>query len=97
MHVIDYNWDIFKDKPIDDRGVPEIHFDIAAEVDQVAPLAGLGALDEEVRGGDCREGDPGRDRQALATHAPGEAVQWARSGIFSGNELKLHLEQYFLL
>ena len=66
---------MFKDKPIDDRGVPERLFDIAAEVDQVAPLAGLGALEGEVRGGACREGDPGRDRQALATHAPGEAVQ----------------------
>ena len=66
--------DMFKDKPIDDRGVPERLFDIAAEVDQVAPLAGLGALEGEVRGGDCREGDPGRERQALATHAPGEAV-----------------------
>ena len=59
MH--DYNEDIFKDKPIDDRGgVPEILFDIAAEVDQVAPLAGLGALEEEVRGGHCQERDPGR-------------------------------------
>ena len=65
---------MFKDKPIDDRGVPEILLDIAAEVDQVAPLAGLGALEGEVRGGD-REGDPGRERQALATQAPGEAVQ----------------------
>ena len=52
MYVIDANWDIFKDKPIDDRGVPEILFDAAAEVDQVAPLAVLGALEEEVRGGD---------------------------------------------
>ena len=69
---------MFKDKPIDDRGVPERLFDIAAEVDQVAPLAGLGALDEEVRGGDCREGDPGRERQALATHAPGEAVHLSK-------------------
>ena len=43
---------MFKDKPIDERGVPEILFDIAAEVDQVAPLAELGALEEEVRGGD---------------------------------------------
>ena len=43
---------MFKDKPIDDRGVPERLFDIAAEVDQVAPLAGLGALEGEVRGGD---------------------------------------------
>ena len=38
MHVIDDKNDMFKDKPIDDRGVPEILFDIAAEVDQVAPL-----------------------------------------------------------
>ena len=34
-------------------------------------LAGLGALEGEVRGGVCREGNPGRERQALATHAPG--------------------------
>ena len=60
MHVIDNERDIFKDKPIDDRGVPERLFDIAAEVDQVAPLAGLGALEGEVRGGDCRERAQGR-------------------------------------
>ena len=78
MHVIDYNWDIFKDKPIDDRGVPEILFDIAAEVDQVAPLAGLGALEEEVRGGHRQERDPGRGWQALAAHAPGEAVHLSK-------------------
>ena len=60
MHVIDDKNDMFKDKPIDDRGVPEILLDIAAEVDQVAPLAGLGALEEEVRGGQRRERDPGR-------------------------------------
>ena len=68
MHVIDDKNDMFKDKPIDDpiddliddRGVPEILFDIAAEVDQVAPLAGLGALEEEVRGGHRQERDPGR-------------------------------------
>ena len=76
MYVIDANWDIFKDKPIDDRGVPEILLDIAAEVDRVAPLAGLGALEEEVRGGHRQERDPGRGWQALATHAPGEAVHW---------------------
>ena len=35
-------------------------------------------MDEEVRGGDCREGDPGRDRQALATHAPGDAVHLSK-------------------
>ena len=81
MHVIDYNWDIFKDKPIDDRGVPEILFDIAAEVDQVAPLAGLGALEEEVRGGHRQERDPGRGWQALAAHAPGEAVQYNLTGV----------------
>ena len=86
MHVIDDKNDMFKDKPIDDRGVPEIHFDIAAEVDQVAPLAGLGALDEEVRGGDCREGDPGRERQALATQAPGEAVHSWFVFIFSHHD-----------
>ena len=75
MYVIDANWDIFKDKPIDDRGVPEILFDIAAEVDRVAPLAGLGAFEGEVRGGEDRqELDPGRGWQALAAHAPGEAV-----------------------
>ena len=64
MHVIGDENDMFKDKPIDDpiddRGVPEILFDIAAEVDQVAPLAGLGALEEEVRGGHRQERDPGR-------------------------------------
>ena len=60
MHIIDDKNDMFKDKPIDDRGVPEILFDIAAEVDQVAPLAGLGALEEEVRGGHRQERDPGR-------------------------------------
>ena len=76
MHIIDDKNDMFKDKPIDDRGVPEILLDIAAEVDQVAPLAGLGALEEEVRGGeDRRERDPGRGWQALVAHAPGEAVQ----------------------
>ena len=37
MHVIDDKNDMFKDKPIDDRGVPEILFDIAAEVDKVEP------------------------------------------------------------
>ena len=78
MHVIDYNWDIFKDKPIDDRGVPEILLDIAAEVDQVAPLAELGALEEEVRGGHRQERDPGRGWQALAAHAPGEAVHLSK-------------------
>ena len=60
MHVIDDKNDMFKDKPIDDRGVPERLFDIAAEVDQVAPLAGLGALEGEVRGGDCQERAQGR-------------------------------------
>ena len=60
MHKIDVKNDMFKDKPIDDRGVPEILFDIAAEVDQVAPLAGLGALEEEVRGGVRRERAQGR-------------------------------------
>ena len=78
MYVIDANWDIFKDKPIDERGVPEILLDIAAEVDQVAPLAGLGALEEEVRGGHRQERDPGRGWQALATHAPGEAVHLSK-------------------
>ena len=78
MHVIDYKNDMFKDKPIDDRGVPEILFDIAAEVDQVAPLAGLGALEGEVRGGDCRERAQGRGWQALAAHAPGEAVHLSK-------------------
>ena len=66
---------MFKDKPIDDRGVPEILFDIAAEVDQVAPLAGLGALEGEVRGeGHRQERDRGRGRLALAALAPGESV-----------------------
>ena len=31
MHVIDDKNDMFKDKPIDDRGVPEILFDIALQ------------------------------------------------------------------
>ena len=75
MHVIDDKNDMFKDKPIDDRGVPEILFDIAAEVDQVAPLAGLGALEGEVRGGHRQGCDPGRGRKALAAQAPGDAVQ----------------------
>ena len=78
MYVIDANWDIFKDKPFDERGVPEILFDIAAEVDQVAPLAGLGALEEEVRGGQRRERDPGRGWQAPAAHAPGWAVHLSK-------------------
>ena len=78
MHVIDDKNDMFKDKPIDDRGVPEILFDIAAEVDKVAPLAGLGALEEEVRGGHRQGRDPGGGRQALAAHAPGESVHSSR-------------------
>ena len=66
-------------KSIDERGVPEILFDAAAMVDQVAPLTGLGAFKREVRGGDHKgERDPGRGR---LTQAPGESVQPQLGGI----------------
>ena len=61
MYIFDYKEDIIKDKPIDERGVPEILFEAAAEVDRVAPLASLGAVEGEVRRGDRRqERDPGQ-------------------------------------
>ena len=70
MYLSDSYGDIFKDKPIDERGVPEMLFDIAGVVDQVDSLAGLAALKGEVHSGDHQERDPGRGR-----HVPGEAVQ----------------------
>ena len=75
MYIFYYKEDIIKDKPIDERGVPEILFEAAAEVDRVAPLASLGAVEGEVRRGDLRqERDPGQ-LDSRAAHAPGEALQ----------------------
>ena len=48
MYIFDYKEDIIKDKPIDERDVPEILFEAAAEVDRVAPLASLGAVEGRV-------------------------------------------------
>ena len=74
MYIFDYKEDIIKDKPIDERGVPEILFEAAAEVDRVAPLASLGAVEGEVRRGDRRqERDPGQ-LDSRAAHAPGETL-----------------------
>ena len=88
MYIFDYKEDIIKDKPIDERGVPEILFEAAAEVDQVAPLASLGAAEGEVRRGDrCQERDPGQlDSRAAqcsrgsTTDPPRHDQNWALSG-----------------
>ena len=78
MYIFDYKEDIIKDKPVDERGVTEILFEAAAEVDRVAPLASLGAVEGEVRRGDRRqERDPGQ-LDSRAAHAPGEALQSAK-------------------
>ena len=81
MYIFDCKEDIIKDKPIDGcspidgRGIPEILFEAAAEVDRIAPLVSLGAVEEgEVRGGDRRqERDPGQ-LDSRAAHAPREAL-----------------------
>ena len=79
MYIFDYKEDIIKDKPIDERDVPEILFEAAAEVDRVAPLASLGAVEGEVRRGDRRqERDPGQ-LDSRAAHAPGEALHCVAS------------------
>ena len=78
MYIFDYKEDIIKDKPIDERDVPEILFEAAAEVDRVAPLASLGAVEGEVRRGDRRqERDPGQ-LDSRAAHAPGEALHLSK-------------------
>ena len=53
MYIFNYKKDIVKDKPIDERGIPEILFEAAVDVDRVAPIASLGAVEGRVRGGNC--------------------------------------------
>lgn len=79
MYIFDCKEDIIKDKPIDGRGIPEILFEAAAEVDRIAPLVSLGAVEEgEVRGGDRRqERDPGQ-LDSRAAHAPREALHLSK-------------------
>ena len=94
MYIFNYKKDIVKDKPIDERGIPEILFEAAADVDRVAPLASLGAVEGRVRGGNSRqERHPGQlDEQCCPCSKGGTTFIKIKDWIRRFNRLKLMLK-----